>query len=78
MFQTILEDIDKVFAMRPVFVFGYSQLMRGISCASPLPRSLTVHMSQLSCTHAHRYRSKKRVPTHYTLLHGGAMSIDLW
>ena len=22
-----------------------------------------------------RYRSKKRVPTHYTLLHGGAMSI---
>jgi hypothetical protein len=43
MFQTILEDIDKIFPMRSVFVFGYSQLMRGISCAPPLPRSLTIH-----------------------------------
>ena len=33
MFQPILEKIDKAFPDRPVFVFGYSQLMRGLSCA---------------------------------------------
>ena len=36
MFQPILDKIDKAFPDRPVFVFGYSQLMRGLSCAIPL------------------------------------------
>ena len=54
MFSPILEDIDKIFPKRPVFVFGYSQLMRGISCASRLPRSLTLHTSSpLSCKRTH-------------------------
>ena len=33
-FSKILEDIDVYYKTRPVFVFGYSQLVRGISYRS--------------------------------------------
>ena len=52
MIGKILNGIDKAFKDRPIFVFGYSQLMRGIS-----------------------YRSSARVPSHYALQYGNAMSI---
>jgi len=34
MFAPILENIDKRYSKRPIFVFGYSQLMRGLSYRS--------------------------------------------
>ena len=78
MFQPILNKIDKAFPDWPVFVFGYSQLMRGLSCAcnfAPLC-ALNLHLtSRFSRAPALlRYRSNKRVPSHYILLHGGGMS----
>ncbi|KAL3904611.1 MAG: hypothetical protein SGPRY_011221 [Prymnesium sp.] len=33
-FSKILEDIDFIYSKRPIFVFGYSQMMRGISYRS--------------------------------------------
>ena len=47
MFQPILEKIDKAFPDRPVFVFGYSQLMRGLSCAFSLHYALYLHLTSL-------------------------------
>jgi len=51
-FETVLDMIDIDFPTTPIAVFGYSQMVRGVS-----------------------YRSSKRVPSHYVLLFGKAMSL---
>lgn len=48
MFQTVLSDIDMDFPQTPIFVFGYSQMQRGISYRSSnrVPSHMVLHFGK--------------------------------